>query len=116
MNEETRQMLERLADKLGTTVDHLWSVLVHQAPITASSDIAVFFASILLLYFVAKKIVKSTNDESGFLHHKEDLAVLAWIGWFIASALVGVMLFFNFEFIISGFLNPEYWALRQLIH
>lgn len=38
MDERTEKLLRELADKFGTTVDHLWSVLVHQAPINATVD------------------------------------------------------------------------------
>lgn len=41
MDDKYQQMIEALAAKLGTTAEHLWGVLVRQAPITGAVDLAI---------------------------------------------------------------------------
>lgn len=38
MNEQTVKLVEQLAQKLGTTTEYLWNVLIKQAPISAAID------------------------------------------------------------------------------
>ena len=44
MNEATAKLIEELAAKLGTTAEHLWGVLVRQAPISATVSAALTLA------------------------------------------------------------------------
>ena len=47
MNDQTAKLIEQLAQKLGTTTEYLWSVLIKQAPIDALSRLAFFIVSII---------------------------------------------------------------------
>ena len=53
MNDQTALLLKQLADKLGTTTEYLWAVLLKQAPITCTVQLTViiitFIAGVLLI-------------------------------------------------------------------
>ena len=54
MNDQTLQLLKQLADKLGTTAEHLWAVLVKQAGIEARMDAG--FAGMFLLLLIGSLV------------------------------------------------------------
>ena len=109
MNDATAQLVEKLATQLGTTAEHLWKVLVAQAPITASAYTAtwiiMFAIGVLTLYLLYKN-----------RQHK-------YGNWFVIFAVIPIMIlvfcviFFavSVPLILAGFFNPEYWALKQII-
>ena len=109
MDENTLLMLQTLATKLGTTVDFLWAVLIKQAPI----DGALY---LLLLAFLgaigyglfrwAKYSIKNDIDEIVWLPY--GIASVLYIGVVIITIGYGPTAF-------SGFFNPDYWALKQII-
>lgn len=65
MNEETSKLIRELADKLGTTAEHLWSVLVKQAPISSATDcvgLIVLWIIMGLSFCKLKKLVAEDID------------------------------------------------------
>jgi len=113
MNKETTDLIKQLADKLGTTAEHLWGVLVKQAPISASVDLV---ASILLvIVFIAVwvrtiKLLYRKKDEYDF----EEKSLFIGIAC-VVSAIIIPLISRTLTTTLAGFYNPEYWALRQLI-
>ncbi len=109
MNE---QLLKDLAAKLGTTADHLWGVLIRQAPISIVSDLLLGTLGLLLALLgglILKNILKDKNYDG-----------LAFILPF-AICVTGCVMF------VAGYsqaatdgltclLNPEYWALKQILN
>jgi hypothetical protein len=107
-----------LANKLGTTGDHLWGVLVRQAPISSIISLSFFTIGLLMaiigwrtLFNLAKMIDKPNID-------RELLAAAVAIVA-IFSFLMSLIILFNIDSVsmwISGLFNPEYWALQQVVH
>lgn len=64
MNDNTRQLLEQLAVKLGTTVEHLWGVLIRQAPVSGLISILGYIAVIAVLAEITRRLVKVDPMES----------------------------------------------------
>ena len=114
MDEKTLQALTALANKLGTTAEYLWGVLVRQAPITGAIDLAVMIAwvagCVLLVRFVRRKTggdKPEWGDEFG--------RALAWFGVVGVCAVVALVVGFEFSHAVAAIVNPEYWALRQVL-
>jgi hypothetical protein len=117
MNEQTEKLLRELAEKLGTTAEHLWSVLIRQARIDAVTSIvllvatASFLAVLLwLARFSCKKGIDSINDDGW---------IFATVVFAIGAIILAVTLIVQVSelgLIVSGLCNPEYWALKQIIH
>jgi len=119
MNEQTTKLIEQLAQKLGTTAEYLWTILLKQAPISAMIDLMclVLFTIIgIALYKLHKYCAKKTGeDERSIYDDRGELVIPAmliltviWIIFFIAS-------FLSIGNIINGFFNPEYWALKEIL-
>lgn len=107
MNEQTQQLIDKLATKLGTTAEHLWGVLIKQAPISSTIDligIALLFAVLLYAYKLLKRADLDYADGP--------LAFALWWLFFLLGLIVSII---AMPYILSGFFNPEYWALKQLI-
>lgn len=114
MNEQTIQLLEKLAAKLGTTAEYLWGVLIKQAPIAAYEQmltmiIAVIIAALFLrVSFKHGKVADWTNGDS----HVARCIVYG------VAALAGATVFtctLCSNTIITCLVNPEYWALQQVL-
>lgn len=123
MNENTAKLIESLAQKLGTTSEYLWGVLLKQAYVAATVTLIQTILTIafgVVLYKLHKKFSKkrSTNNSSYsnslYYKHEEALVIpmiigaLIWTIFFIAA-------FLCFGDIINGYFNPEYWALEQVL-
>jgi hypothetical protein len=100
----------------------LWGVLLKQAPIQAVSGAVVCVAWIvgaaLLWRFVKRKttLPVDTDYEPPRPEWQSDAAVgCAW-GLAIAVALIAAMVVaVSFPAIVTALLNPEYWALSQIL-
>jgi len=122
MNGKYQALIEALASKLGTTAEHLWGVLVQQAPISGVVDLVLCVAiTAVMVRFVALVKHKTTTPERS----KENpypraewggdgAAPLAWLAAFIAGMLALFFVINSVHGIVTAFVNPEYWALKQL--
>lgn len=112
MDPKTEQLLRELASKLGTTVEHLWSVLILQARIEA---IAGSFLILLLLGLGALCGMAFFRNKREWDNHNEDAKLAATaIGGFAGLLIGGIVLIADLSRIVAGFLNPEYLALREV--
>jgi hypothetical protein len=111
MDDKTEKLIRDLAEKLGTTSEHLWTVMVRQAPISGVT--AIFEAAIMIIavvaafYFVQDKT--ATNAWMG------EGAFFAWFGWVIFTVVVFMAVCCSIEDTVSAIFNPEYWALNKLL-
>jgi len=110
MQAELLKRLDALATKVGTTGEHLWTVLVAQARIDAIQyiigAILVLLAAIVVAY-IGTHIWKSAD---GFNDGKA-WGIFLWfaasIGFAAAAALATDSL--------TPLLNPEYWAFKEIL-
>ena len=119
---ELTLFLEQLANKLGTTVEKLWAVLLKQAPISGMVDFAICIGLVLIAVgcfrFVNKKTTvpaTTQNDQYPRAQWEEEAAVVCWIGIGVFLVIVLVVIICSIQDIVSAFLNPEYWALKQIL-
>ncbi len=118
MNEQTINLLEKLSSKLGVATQVLWSALIKQAPISGTIDIIVSFFFIIISVLGAMFLLKKTrkeienNDENDFLY---SWGVPLWIVWGIYTILVLIIAGCTLSNSISGIVNPEYWALKEIL-
>ena len=114
MNPETvNTIINALAEKLGTVPSELWEVLLRQAKVSAVNDIFYLVVMILLsvyIYINYKQWVKDLKSP--------DTEIIAGIKLGIAGVFF-VTFFVTLPFVLSditvALLNPEYWALEQLL-
>lgn len=117
MNQQLSQLLEKLANKLGTTTEYLWCVLLRQSRISASITLFyfLFIAAIgFIIYKLHRKFIKEDSKGNNSYYHHEELAVIMTI----ASVLWGIGVIccaFSLSNIFNGYFNPEYWALKEIL-
>lgn len=111
MDDKTEKLIRELADKLGTTAEHLWGVLVRQAVIDAIPNIIlgiVGFCGAILFASFAWHIFKNRDASKD----DDDLPLCGWLLVFTFAMLFIMAL--NIQAIVTALHNPEYWALKQL--
>lgn len=121
MNEQTAKLIEQLAQKLGTTTEYLWSVLLKQAQIQAMVTLFQFlliaiFGYVLLKIHKSLSVKKDYNgyNETGYSHYEEKVGIPMVVG-VVIFAFLAICAFFCIEDVFNGFFNPEYWALSKVL-
>ena len=116
MNEATAKLIEELAAKLGTTAEHLWGVLVRQAPISATVSAALTLAWVVALvcgWRFAVRSMKLANKDS--IMHDEVVLACVIVTLILASIATAVAITIGSVGCVSAFANPEFWALEQVM-
>ncbi len=116
MNQETIELLKVLADKFGTTTEHLWSVLINQAFLSGLSNSA-FLAVILIpsvwwIRYASREIRKEREHESYYSATSAETLRFIRILLILACVIAACILLHD---IMTAFVNPEYWALREIL-
>jgi hypothetical protein len=122
MNDKTIALIEKLAEKLGTTSEHLWGVLLHQAPISGAVDlftvIVMIFVAVGLVRFVKGKTTKPARTEYDPYPHAEwrdEAAFLVWLATAAYLVITSTVMIGSAQRIVAAFFNPEYWALSYIL-
>jgi hypothetical protein len=113
MTNETAKILEVLAQKLGTTSEYLWGVLLKQAPISAVTEFIQYAFIIFVCVFWIKKVKIFVGKISNNEWNSDN-----WTWIIITSVIIGmsaIVVFFSFPSTIYALVNPEYWALDMLL-
>ena len=117
--EKLTPLLEKLAEKLGTTTEYLWGVLLKQAPITAAIELMYLVLVILgglALYKIHRRLSKEVEGKNSLYY---DLEAVAAVPMGIATliwSVIFIICFFSIGTIVTGFFNPEYWALNEIMN
>jgi hypothetical protein len=106
--------LDKLAEKLGTTSDHVWQILMNQVAVetklcTIWTNIALYGfggSALLMLGLIIYAIVTDCNE--------------SWPGaclfLFLISFIIGLIIFAcNYSILLTLQNNPEFWALQQIL-
>ncbi len=120
MNDQTIKLIEQLAEKFGTTAEHLWSVLIKQAPIYGWTNVLFLATMPFALFFVTKKLAESFEVLSSYQedNSKNIIHGAAFIIYGSTLFLISVFLLtsiFDVDLILASFFNPEYWAMKQIL-
>jgi len=122
MNQETKEIIQEIAEKLGTTAEHLWGVLIKQAGINAITDVIIATITICVFAFTFKYVMKKTHvpektEEERYptAEWDDELGVLAHIILLIFAIIAASITLASIYTVITALLNPEYWALKQII-
>lgn len=105
MTPEVLQRVDVLAAKLGVAGEHVWAVLVRQAHLEVLFNLAVAVACGYALRKLILFVRAHTNDDD------LPVAVLGALG----IAIVGMFFLAALGYALTAALNPEYWALQQIL-
>lgn len=111
MKEDLTLLLQQLAEKIGTTTEMLWGVLLKQAAIDgilgAIFIVASVVISIVLITLLKRKLM---DEEYEFLDESLDIVcVLVPVILIVVSAVLT-------RDVIACFVNPEYYALKEILN
>ncbi len=110
--EELAPLLNELALQLGTTVEFLWGVLLRQAQVEVIKGITYWIILIVLITVALKKV----NFDFSEPVENEDFPSFLFAGILITTFIIAlVMNVVNIDNILNALLNPEYWALQQIL-
>jgi len=114
---ELTQLLEGLAEKLGTTTKYLWEVLIKQARIDfISTTIQYLLLAIAVFVWINLFRYCLKNHKKIYEDDKE----MVWgISLGITSVILFILTMIAFFYIntyLASILNPEYWALQQILY
>jgi glycerol uptake facilitator-like aquaporin len=121
MNDQLQKVLADLAAKFGTSVEHLWKVMIYQARISVLVDLLQYLilAIIGVVLIIAhkrfmKKIPGNRCDNNSYEEYDAVTTIMAIlaVGWTIGVAVA----FFSLGDTLTAALNPEYWALKQILN
>ena len=123
MDEQTKQLLRELAVEFETTTSRLWEVMIQQASITATLDaIAASFligVTFIAWCFVMSKTTPKPNSLIPSLPHEaeweDEEAVVVWAILIPVTAVVIGLVSYLISTAVIAALNPEYWALQQIL-
>src|ERR1700727_1468924 len=127
MNDQLQKALTELANKLGTSVQYLWGVLVSQAKINAIEDGIIWLVIIfggIGLWRTHKKCFKREKTGEKNRYGEEELAESFYYKneWsqYLMIVVCGVWLIFfiicfcNIGDLFNSIFNTQYWELKKL--
>ncbi|MFM2292624.1 MAG: hypothetical protein RIS29_2437 [Bacteroidota bacterium] len=120
MDDKTIAMIEKLAQKIGTTSDYVFEVLVRQAPIEATVTLfqCVFIFILSIVWYVTHKKLSSIVPDCKYkysYYEKYDMgAVVPMVVSGVILIFFLIAAFFCIDDIVYGYCSPEYWAIREI--
>jgi hypothetical protein len=113
----TTLLINELADKLGTTAEYLWGVLIKQAPIDGTVSLLIVLLLSAMSYWGFKFVCKKTTPQGDNTdaEWKNEGCFFAWFTWVLFTMMTVIITFSSASSIITAFINPEYWALNKLL-
>ena len=113
---ELTVLLEQLAEKLGTTIEYLWGVLMQQAHVESVKNLIVIICSVLFLAVYSIKVVRMLKKWDEIEREDKEVGAIIFgiLGGFLAIAsFVGIIL--GIDVFINTTINPEYWVLQEIL-
>lgn len=117
LEESAARALDGLADKLGVATERLWIALLRQAPVDASVDLFLgLVAAPLAIWFLARKLARlRAVFEKGDDEFQDALLMIFGGLGLLVACIFEATFFCSLSTILSGFFNPEYWALHEVL-
>ncbi len=112
MSDEIAKVLDLLAERFGTTVEHLWQVMVVQSYIAAIYNLIGLVVGIVFILFVIKRMpywIEAEKDGEDFRALQIIFSVAFCVGLVLYYGMAGIAI------IITGIFNPEYLALQKIL-
>ena len=114
-SKELQEVLKVLADQFGTTVSHVWEILVKQQMVDSITTIAmiVAMAIICILSIIVLVRAKKYSDEKN--DYDSASVIISGVIAIITGVLLVLIVPFCLDNIVTGFVNPEYGALMDIL-
>ena len=111
---ELTPLLEELAKKLGTTVEQLWWVLLNQVQVLV--QICEIWQNVALFLFGGVALFCCVLGVIGLIRRWDEMGIfLSFLGTAFWGIIGGCIYASNYAQLITLKLNPEYWALKEIL-
>lgn len=99
-----------LADNLKTPAEHVYKVLVKQERLEAIGWLIcdVFLFIVVVILFLLSNFANNKDDD--------ELSEVFGIGGIIILVIFLLISIFSFKCILTGFFNPEYGAIKEILN
>lgn len=111
-------MLAELAEKLGTTIEHLWGVLLQQSfifGISASLISMIMLAILIGVFYYLKKVGNERRKKDWECEYAVDPLIIGWVFFIFIAIVFPIVILVTFYEVVTAFFNPEYWALQTIL-
>ena len=106
--EAVQVILQPLADKLGTTAQHVWELQIKQAYVDGSIALVGLLFGLAIVVLTVFLNLKYNDDEYYDFNF--------WVVVSIIPIIIGVSFICStIVTVFTSFINPEYYALQHLI-
>jgi hypothetical protein len=113
MDQKITDLLTKLAEKLGTTIEHLWRILIQQAHVQVAKNLTIMVVLAITEILISKNVFRLLKNRSF-----EDIDDFKSVFMLIVFIIVSVVtLIYGVRLTLDTFdaaLNPEYWAFRKI--
>jgi hypothetical protein len=114
LDDKIINLLEKLSSKLGTTMEHLWNILIHQAYIEAFKNIIIISFFIILEMLIFKYVIRY-NKIKNFADIESDFEFIAVLLFIVILVFIIVITLNLVPETVDAIFNPEYWALNHIL-
>lgn len=117
MNESTAKLIEQLAQKLGTTSEYLWGMLLRQAPIDATFHIIYLLLALFGSWWLWRLHCKLSHEtEEEYSHyHSNELSPIFMTGAAAVLLMMDIVFIYDIKNAYNGFFNPDFWAVNYIL-
>jgi hypothetical protein len=114
------EALEPLAEKLGTTAEHLWKIAIKQVYVEAIQLTFSLLVLCLFLYLYYRFIRWGTKkEESGYSNRFDDNSVMAFFAA-ISGIILATLFLVNISLLVGVIpqviINPEWKAIKNIFN
>lgn len=103
-NQKIAELIDQLAKSLGVAADHVWQVLVYQQYIDGIKQMIIYGVIFCVALVGFLKCLRLVREEEEF-----------WIIGCVLFGLAVVMTFCEFVSSIGLLINPEYYAIQEIL-
>ena len=107
--QKAENALDAIADKLGTGIDHFWPLFIKQQ--WADGIISIIIFVLIMMFFILLSYISYKNYKNG---PNPDTGLILTLA-LLATALVGLLVVYELRTGILQILNPEYYALKEIM-
>lgn len=112
---DVKDVVKSLAETLKVGTEHVYGVLIKQQIVNSVTYIILLFIGAFLLSFAFKQFQLIEINSYGDLEDKSIPRLIYAIAGVIIGGITFIFPLCNLDVIVTGFINPEYGAIKTII-
>ena len=104
-----------LAERFGSTVEHLWTLMIRQAYVEGIAMLLLNILLIIVTVYAVKWFRYAAYDLTGYSNNKwRDHNIVIAIGIVIVLCIWWAISLGSFSSLLTALINPEVYALKEI--